>query len=183
MEQYLIEHCSPTLAKIKTANLFTYSFSSETILNGYLKSSNERLNPKGVYVELLRVRGCSALVWVYRRSMLEADLNKPGVQEFLVSCGYRRQSSLEQIIDRLKKRLVMHESFPHEIGLFLGYPLADVIGFIINEGRNSKCTGCWKVYCNECEAVRLFEMYKKCKTIYSRLFLNGRSILQLTVAA
>ena len=26
LERYLIEHCSPTLASVKTANLFTWSF-------------------------------------------------------------------------------------------------------------------------------------------------------------
>lgn len=182
MEQYLIEHCSPTLAKIKTANLFTYLFSSEAALTKCLKSSNERLNHKGVYVEVLRTRGNSALIWVYRRSMLESDLQKPGVKEFLSGHGYEDYSLLA-VIKRLKSRLAFHDSFPHEIGLFLGYPLADVIGFIVNEGQNSKCTGCWKVYCNECEAVRLFEMYKKCRVIYSRLFSDGKSILQLTVAA
>ena len=36
--------------------------------------------------------------------------------------------------------------FPHEIGIFLGYPLADVAGFIRNKGRNCKCIGTWKVY-------------------------------------
>ena len=29
LERYLIEHCSPTLASVKTANLFTWSFAPE----------------------------------------------------------------------------------------------------------------------------------------------------------
>jgi len=182
LEQYLIEHCSPTLARIKTANLFTYVFPSQTALKKCIQSSNKRLNSKGVYVEVLRINGSSALIWVYRSSMLEADLKKPGVKEFLHQYGYE-ENSLRYAVERLKHRFVFYDSFPHEIGLFLGYPLDDVIGFIINEGQNSKCTGCWKVYCNECEAVRLFEMYRKCKTIYSHLFSRGKSILQLTVAA
>ena len=70
-----------------------------------------------------------------------------------------------------------------EIGLFLGYPVEDVLGFIENAGQNCKCCGCWKVYCNECEAVRTFARYKKCRDIYKRLWQEGRSVLQLTVAA
>ena len=65
--------------------------------------------------------------------------------------------------------------------MFLGYPLEDVKGFIINEGKNCKCIGCWKVYSDECEAVRLFEKYKKCTYIYKRLHTMGRTVEHLTV--
>ncbi len=74
------------------------------------------------------------------------------------------------------------EEFPHEIGIFLDYPLGDVIGFIKNSGQNYKCAGCWKVYCNECETLKLFHKYRKCRDIYRSLWQNGRSVVQLTVA-
>ena len=81
------------------------------------------------------------------------------------------------------KRLGEGDSFPHEIGIFLGYPLGDVMGFIQNAGKNCKCSGCWKVYCDECEARRLFAQFQKCREIYARLWNQGRSVWQLTVAA
>ena len=83
----------------------------------------------------------------------------------------------------MKDRLHMCEKFPHEIGLFLDYPLVDVIGFIRNTGKNCKCSGCWKAYGNAKEAEKTFCRYKKCREIYPRLWENGRSVLQLTVAA
>ena len=86
-------------------------------------------------------------------------------------------------LERLRSRLAQREDFPHEIGLFLGYPLGDVIGFIKNAGQNCKCVGCWKVYCNECEAVKVFAKFKKCTSVYVRLWNQGRSVRQLTVAA
>ena len=36
MENYLIEHCSPTLASLKTANLFNYMYDSEAELADYI---------------------------------------------------------------------------------------------------------------------------------------------------
>ena len=46
-------------------------------------------------------------------------------------------TSLETLIIDLQKRLNSN-GFPHEIGLFLGYPMTDVLGFI--EGRKHfKC--------------------------------------------
>lgn len=44
--------------------------------------------------------------------------------------------TLEQLLERLSGRISASEDFPHEIGLFLGYPVDDVTGFIQNKGRN-----------------------------------------------
>ena len=74
------------------------------------------------------------------------------------------------------------EKHCQKIGVFLNYPLGDVIGFIENKGHNYKCKGCWKVYCNECETQKTFQRYQKCRNVYLRLWKQGRSVLQLTVA-
>ena len=37
LEQYLVEHCSPTLAGLKTANLFSVRFIDEEELNQHMK--------------------------------------------------------------------------------------------------------------------------------------------------
>jgi hypothetical protein len=182
IEQFLISHCAPTLANLKTASLFQYDFSSEDELEQRLDAVNRQLNCKGVFLEALRVQDSRALIFVYRKSKLQEDLQKNAVAEFLSSYGYRG-NSVVHCIENLKHRFALRKEFPHEIGIFLGYPLRDVTGFIENAGRNSKCTGCWKVYGNACEAIKLFEKYKKCKNIYQKLFSCGRSVMQLTVAA
>ncbi len=182
LEHYLVEHCSPTLASIKTANLFTFICQSDEELNRYVTDWNQKFHSKGVSIAVLRNRGQKALLYVYRADRLNADLNKPGVPEFLAGYGYE-EFSADYGISQLKKKFARDDTFPHEIGLFLGYPLEDVTGFIENAGKNSKCSGCWKVYCNECETMKLFARFKKCKEVYRKLFLQGRrSVLQLTVA-
>lgn len=183
MEKYLVEHCSPTLASLKTANLFSYSFSSLEELDAYIDFWNCCMKEKGVTLRVLRVRNGTALVYVYRKDYLERDMKKPGVKCFLKSLGYDN-IDVGYAVNRLRDRLNEREGFPHEIGLFLGYPLGDVIGFVENSGRNCICCGCWKVYCNEREAIRTFQRFKKCTAIYRRLWSQGRrSVLQLTVAA
>lgn len=182
LERHLIEHCSPTLASLKTANLFNHSFSSEEELEKQLSDLNGQLGKKGITLLLLYRRRNKALIYVFRKNRLQADLNRPGVGRFLKKYGYEHME-VDYALDVLKKRLEEEESFPHEIGIFLGYPLGDVIGFIRNEGKNCKCLGCWKVYCNECEAVKTFARYQRCRAVYSRLWQSGRSVWQLTVAA
>ena len=73
--------------------------------------------------------------------------------------------------------------FPHEIGVFLGYPLTDVVGFIENQGRNFTCCGCWKAYGDRDAAERLFAQLNKCTKVYLRLFHSGTPIFRLAVAA
>ena len=123
-----------------------------------------------------------ALIYVCRKSRLAENLSRPGVAAFLAGYGYG-ELDVDAAIERLKSRFDKGEDFPHEIGVFLDYPLGDVIGFIENSGHNYKCSGCWKVYCDECESRRLFAMYQKCRDIYTRLYEQGRSVFQLTVAA
>lgn len=182
LDRYLIDHCSPTLANLKTANLFSCRYSSREQLAGQVEGWHRALESKGVCLRLLRAKNGCALIYVYRPLRLAADLRKPGVAEFLAGCGYRSLAP-EDALERLSLRLCTQDSFPHEIGLFLSYPLGDVQGFIEHGGAHYKCSGCWKVYCNECEAAKLFAKYQKCRGVYWRLFSGGRSVLQLTVAA
>lgn len=180
-EQYLIDNCSPTLASLKTANLFNYRYSSTDELNKAVWRWNKELSVKGISVTVLRRRENTALIYVYRTEKLAEDFSRPGVARFMKRHGYEN-TNIGYCIDILREKLMNSEDFPHEIGIFLGYPLGDVIGFIDNAGKNSRCTGCWKVYCNECEAMRTFARFDKCRAVYQKMWANGRSIVQLTVA-
>ena len=181
IEEYLINHCSPTLASIKTANLINVSFESFDDLLLSVNRMNEILSSKGI--ELLILKRCekSALVYMVRLTLLQRDLNKSGVGEFLSEYGYASVDAA-YCVSRLKMRLNCGDGFPHEIGIFLGYPLGDVTGFIKNAGQNSLCSGCWKVYCNECEAMKTFSKYEHCRKVYNKLWQGGRSIERLAVA-
>ena len=63
----------------------------------------------------------------------------------------------------LTRRLREGEEFPHEIGLFLGYPPGDVEGFLRDGGRHCKLCGPWKVYDNVEEAARRFAAFHRCR--------------------
>ncbi|MBR0050680.1 MAG: DUF3793 family protein, partial [Firmicutes bacterium] len=74
------------------------------------------------------------------------------------------------------------QTFPHEIGLFLGYPPGDVNGFIQEGPRCAKCTGYWQVYGDEEKALKTFERYRKCTDAYCAQVSCGRSLERLTVS-
>ena len=103
MEKFLIEHCSPTLASLKTANLFNYKYQDEGELYGYLRDLNRQLSVKGVRATLLRKYDHSALVYVFRESKLQNDLDQPGVKQFMRQYGYENPTA-KQAVAMLRKR-------------------------------------------------------------------------------
>lgn len=180
MEKSLVDHCAPTLAGIKCASLFNYFQKEEWVVREEIEEVNRLLNKKGVNVEVLIWREESALIYVYRTTMLERELKKPGALELLEKYGYT-DCDADSCIKHLKNRLLNCACFPHEIGVFLGYPLEDVKGFIDNRGEKCESCGVWKVYCNKEEKEKLFQKFKKCREVYKQVFDEGRGLLQMTV--
>lgn len=180
IEAGLIEYCAPTLAGMKSAGLFNYFYKEKSEALRELCLVNEKLNRCGVYVETLSWKSDSVLIYAYRPRLLQTELSVPEVGELLEEYGYA-DCNICNCICRLKQRLAESVCFPHEIGVFLGYNLEDVKGFIDNDGKNCKACGLWKVYCNEGEKEKLFEKFNRCTRIYTQLFCEGRQLSQLTV--
>ena len=72
-ERHLIDNCSPTLASLKTANLFNYRYQSEVSLNKNLIIWSRELRKKGISLYMLRKKDNTALIDVCRRKRLERD--------------------------------------------------------------------------------------------------------------
>ncbi len=180
LDRAIIDHASPTLARLKLGNLFNYPMSAgfDTEYAGL----QAMLRGKGVALSVLKKTQDKALVYIYRADELARALRNEGVRHLLKSCGYGR-FDVGGALETLKSRLNDADAFPHEIGVFLGYPLEDVLGFIENGGKNCLTCGCWKVYANECAALKAFRRYEKCKSVYQRLFASGCPLSRLTVAA
>ena len=179
-EDLIIKHCSPTLAGLKTANLFTCVYSQREDIEQYALEFNRRFNPKGVNMLPLKFGKTRALIYVFRPTKLQKDLSDTRAKTILKTMGYNCFDS-RYCLMRLKNRMKACPEFPHEIGLFLGYPPEDVQGFILHKGNCCKCCGCWKVYGNEEKAVREFAKYKKCSDIYYSKWSQGTPINQLVV--
>ena len=180
-EQIVIEHCSPTLAGIKTGNMFTVSIDKETDIVREIRELNKVLKKKGLRVIPLRKSASHVLIYVYRPARLKKDLSDPCAAGILKRKGYdcsKAECAIAQLIRHLKN----DEVFPHEIGLFLGYPPTDVESFMNDSRSGVKCSGCWKAYSNAEEAKKTFMRYKKCTEVYRRQNKNGRSLEQLTVS-
>jgi len=180
-EDMIVRHCSPTLAGLKTGNMFSCWFSNVAEMRDTLRRLNNSLGKKGLRILPLRFKQNQALVYVYRPSRLSQDLQHDTACRLLLERGYGMESP-ERCVIQLIKRLGESDEFPHEIGLFLGYPPEDVRGFIENRAEGFKCVGYWKVYGDARAARELFARYKLCTDVYCAQYAHGRSLWQLTVA-
>ena len=180
-EDIIIRHCSPTLAGMKTGNMFSCSFADENEMKDSVRHWNQMLVGKGLRVLPLKFKDNRALVYVYRVSSLSLDLKDDTVCRLLKERGYETEVP-ERCIVQLIRKLEGCGEFPHEIGLFLGYPPEDVCGFIENRAQGCNLVGSWKVYGNEEKARMTFAKYKKCTDVYTAQFARGRSVDRLTVA-
>ena len=176
-EELIVRHCAPTLANLKTGSLFVCPITDRASFFSSLRSLNELLVPKGLRALPLRIREYSALIYLYRPSRLKKDLEDPAAIKILQDHGY---SCYGKCLPKLIERVRASEEFPHEIGLFLGYPPEDVQGFL--DHRPCKCSGCWKVYGDENKAKKTFDLYKKCERVYCQQLAQGIDIKRLTVA-
>ncbi len=179
-EEIMIQHCSPTLAKIKTGNIFTHPYGSKEEMRTELRRWNLLLGKKGLRVLPLSYKDGRALIYVYRPASLDRDLQHDTARRILCERGYSPDKSTK-CVEHLIKKLGGADEFPHEIGLFLGYPPEDVKGFIENRD-GFVCSGMWKVYSDEEGAKKLFAKYKKCTAVYRDCHKRGRSVERLTVS-
>lgn len=179
-EKMLVENCSPTMAGLKTGSLFSCNFKSKKELLESIRRLNARLVPRGVRMIPVKFTGNRALVYMYRPKKLSIDLCDSTALSILSKKLYPTENA-QSCVAELIKRLNTQEEFPHEIGLFLGYPSADVEGFIENKAKGAKCVGTWKVYSDEENARKKFALYKKCKKVYEAAYEKHNSFDRLVV--
>ena len=180
-EAVLVEQCAPTLAGLKPASLFRCRSSCRREGRDIISRWTGELSPYGLAIRVLKTcpRTGDCLVYLYRTAQLRAVLSEPGVQAFLARRGYRTDRGWRTLLEQLSDRLCLEEDFPHEIGLFLGYPLEDVEGFIENRGRNYTCCGCWKAYGDPEKARIRFDAYRRCTAESRERFRRGAAITEL----
>ena len=179
-EEVVIENCSPTLAGIKTGNMFTVRVNGETDVYGEVRELNEMLRKKGLKAVPLKRTSEYVLIYLYRPDYLQNDFKHPKAIKILSERGYDC-SNPDGCVAKLARHMKEDESFPHEVGLFLGYPPFDVECFMKNPSDGVICLGCWKVYKDPEAAKEKFIRFKECTEAYRTMNRQGKSLAQLAV--
>ena len=178
--EQLVANCSPTLAGLKPANLFSVKADSMDELAREIRYLNDEIRDKGVCIIPMCMKKERAVVYVYRISALKRYFHDEEVSSLLRLYGYEPERP-EKCVKRLCKKM-KEAAFPHEVGLFLGYPARDVYEFINRSARDCKCVGCWKVYGNEKEAIERFRAFDECTSFCKKMYQSGKTLRDLTKA-
>ncbi|WP_105301707.1 DUF3793 family protein [Anaerococcus marasmi] len=179
-EEFLVFHASPVLCGIKAANLFQIRSTDLSYVRSVIKSWEEAIKTCkscDLKFKLIAKKEKGFLVLAYRNMKLETILEDEETEVFIRNFGYDTEN-LAKCLNRLAIRLKV-DDFPHEIGLFLGYPLDDVKAFIKNKGKNFVLNGTWKVYYDDESKRQIFKSYKESKERCSMIIKNGGNIHEL----
>ena len=203
----IVRNCSPTLAGIKPASLFTYpgvyahqddSGATAPIadrrarLLNVIARCNHELDSLGIHLSVLVWRPCGALVYAYRPNGLATYLaDLPLCLAHLASRIALASNNAAECACGQTRCALDHQAncgngctceFPHEIGYFLGYPYDDVHEFIVQHGENYKIFGPWKVYTDVEQALATFDAYRACTQHLTFIYQQGCSLAQLAQA-
>jgi hypothetical protein len=167
--------CAPVISGIKISNLLTIPAKSLRELSVVLKKTE--LSFRILYPGRERL-----VILIFREAKLREYLAREEVMAFIYKSGYET-SDISKIFPVFVKRYVRYmelkQDFPHELGLFLGYPIEDVEGFIKENGKNYLYSGYWKVYKDTELKIRLFKDYERVQTEIVRLLYEGLDIMDI----
>lgn len=177
-EDKMIRHCSPTLRGIKAGSIFTAAYESKEEFERDVDRANTIFKNTQVRFAALKYCNGKGLVYVYRPNLLIKDISRPESMTILSDNGYECKNCT-YCINRLIERLCYSSEFPHEIGLFLGYPPEDVKGFIENDAKKCKYVDYWKVYGDVDKAKIMFDAFRRSTRFCYSQWKAGASLITL----
>lgn len=172
LETQLALQCAPLLMRIKMSNLLIVHKSNRDVVYKLFRKT-------AISYYVIYELENKIVFLLYRKNELVSYLNKEEVREVIKMLGYNKYT-LKNILKEFIKRYGAYRKgkdvFPHEMGLLLGYPVDDVAGFIVNQGKNFLYTGYWKVYSNLSEAIQMFDKYNQAQKMVIQMISQGVSI-------
>jgi hypothetical protein len=130
------------------------------------------------YVEL-KVEEASSLVLFYNPSALGATLAEPRNARWLARMGYPAADAAPTPLPKMLAHLVRRAALcdlPHEVGVFIGYPLKDVAGFMRHIPATPVHHGAWRVYGGADESLRRMRLYANAEANAAQVLDRSRGV-------
>lgn len=178
LKNQLALQCAPLFMGLKSSNLLTLRSHGAAEVGELFRGTD-------IKVQVICRAPQQTVLLLFREAELLAYLNTPVVKTAMARFGYR-ELALDVIFEKLcinyESYMRNRGNFPHELGLLLGYPVEDVLGFVENCGQNYLYCGYWKVYGNVAKAKEIFSQYLKAKEQMVRMVSSGVEITALLSA-
>ena len=109
-EELVVEQCSPTMAGLKTGNLFSCPAEDTSTLWQSIRRLNQRLVPCGIRLVPVKSLGDRELIYMYRPEKLRRDLREQGARAILREKRYPTEDP-ERCVVELVRRLNRGKDF------------------------------------------------------------------------
>jgi hypothetical protein len=175
IELQLALQCAPLIARLKISNLLNIRNSDFATVKRIIAGSD-------ISWYVLLQSEDKLTILLYHEESLKNYLESQEVKNAFFKFGYRHiqlDCILKEFCVRYERHMLNKGEFPHEMGLLLGYPVEDVIGFVDNKGKDSLYTGYWKVYGNKDKKLRLFDSFESAKERLIKLLSCGVSMIDI----
>ncbi|MCY6484475.1 DUF3793 family protein [Clostridium aestuarii] len=163
---------APTITKEKSSSLVVFNNRNNRNLYKYWEKYKEEIKEDFSikFHELKKTEKITAVLF-YNKEKLEKILKEKRNINFLKRFGYAEKMNLQECLELLHTRY--EHVCPHEMGIFLGYPVEDVIEFVDCPNKQCLLRGYWKVYHDTERAKDIFERYDKAKYKIMNLAIQG----------
>ncbi len=142
---WLAVQLAPTLCGSKPATILTLAdVKCLPLYRWWARFGDIVLGNTGLEYQVFFCDAKRHIVLFYRPELLRRYLEDGEAGSFLRRLGYPVGEGLEKCLQMLRERFGY--GCPHEIGVFLGIPLKDVMGFMGLSGEPLACRGEWCVY-------------------------------------
>lgn len=119
------------------------------------------------YLEL-RVEPESSLILFYHHETMAKTLSDTKNLSLLSTLGYPVGPDIDDLLAFLRERFAV-EKIPHEVGVFIGYPLKDVKGFMEKLPRTPVHRGDWTVFGDAAESLEKMSLYRKAEEFAGKI--------------
>ncbi|WP_165000460.1 DUF3793 family protein [Anaerophilus nitritogenes] len=119
----------------------------------------------------------SIKVFFYHPGSLQEALTDPRNKRFLNNIGYPKNVNVEEYVLHMTKKIEAG-MIPDEIGIFLGYPLKDVLGFMGHPSLKLTKVKGWRIYGDTTISEKRYDEFVKAKD-YIKTLLSGGLIDQI----
>ncbi|MCY6957106.1 DUF3793 family protein [Clostridium brassicae] len=162
---------APTIAGEKPSSLVVFKNREIKNLYKYWELYKEEIR-REIPLEFYELKHNENMVSVlfYNSEELIKILKEDKSIKFLQRFGYTEEMSLKESLNLLSQRY--ENVCPHEIGIFLGYPVDDVLEFTDCPNKQCLIMGYWKVYHDMEKAKDTFKRYDDAKVKVINLLIQ-----------
>lgn len=179
--KWLTVELAPTIMGEKPSILLTFTDNNRFHRLSYWRNFGAAFLRQAVIDwTIMRQSLNSITILFYHPDSLERCLEQADNCRFLAAFGYSSEYSLAKNMDYLKQRY--QHGCPHEIGVFLGIPLKDVLGFMGKGRECGSCRGMWRIYGDPAVSLQVMDKIDASKRYVAKLLNSGISPRKILLA-